>query len=994
MRDNHVLRRPGSEGQSLRESQGRYRRYFALYTIVFIVAICCVYYCFWKSGKSFIWGTESRGDGLRQHYTAFVYFGRWGRALLHNFFVAHQLTVPTWDFSIGYGSDIITTLHYYVLGDPLNLVSLLTPTAAAEYVFSALVPVRLYLAGLFFSCFCFRFGKGQTATLCAALSYVFSGFALYAGVRHPFFLNPMIYFPLLLLGAERVLHREKPGLYIFAVFLSAVSNFYFFYQLVFFTVLYAVFRYFMLYRTHRVKQMALATLRLAGYALIGVAMAAVILLPVLAAFLGDSRLSSNYPLQLFYDYSYYEGLLRAYLTNSGCGHWTFLCFTPGVILAVFLLFCRRGERRGLKIAFLLLTALLLFPVCGRGLNGFSYATNRWCWAYAFLNCFILAELWPQLMTTTRRERRAMVLFTAVLAALAMVLPSCRTSNVFMALLLLTATLLVLLYHSGAKNKAVRLRISGAMVGITLLSVTISAFFSYSPQEGNTVGSYLDLGKAEQTVVQTEDVAVEQAAADAGDDTFSRYTICTALMGQTDLSSSMFSGLYSTQYYWSLSNSNISQFLSELNNLEYWTYRYSGLDDRTGLLELASVGYYAIPVTYQQESVAEQYLPYGYELAGQYCVNESDVEERIAATAKARGVSQLSQKEETGIRKRYGEYYNIYRNKYALPLGYTYSAWISRAEYEGLSATEKQEAMLSCAVLDQGTDVVPQQSPELDQQTLGYELTCDSGVTWEDGRFTVTSENATVTLTFDGLADSETYVSLKGLTYTGVSPLDQYSEESWNQLSRYNRLLVRHQARYWQESDEFTLSFQCDGVSKTLTSYTDQYTWYNNREDFTVNLGCRQEPATQVTITFSEVGTYTCDDLRVTCQPMGGYQERASALAEDTLEDVAIEDNQVTGTITLDESKLLCLSIPYSSGWTAYVDGQETQLLRANTMYMALPLTAGAHTVELRYTTQGLKAGAILSAAGILTFCGVLLCSRRTKGRNRDEETCALDRQRH
>lgn len=77
-----------------------------------------------------------------------------------------------------------------------------------------------------------------------------------------------------------------------------------------------------------------------------------------------------------------------------------------------------------------------------------------------------------------------------------------------------------------------------------------------------------------------------------------------------------------------------------------------------------------------------------------------------------------------------------------------------------------------------------------------------------------------------------------------------------------------------------------------------------------------------------------------------------------------------------------------------MDGQEVQPLRANTMYLALPLTAGTHTIELRYTTQGLRAGAIGSAAGILAFCCVLLCSRRTKGRNRDEETHTLDRQRH
>lgn len=973
--------------RGLREPRGRYRRYFALYTIGFIVALCCVYFCFWNSGKSFLWGNESMGDGLRQHYTAFVYFGRWGRELLYNLFVAHQLTLPTWDFSIGYGGDIVTTLHYYALGDPLNLISLLTPMAAAEYVFSALVPVRLYLAGLFFSCFCFRFDKGRAGTLCAALSYVFCGFALYAGVRHPFFLNPLIYFPLLLLGTERVLHREKPGLYIFAVFLSAVSNFYFFYQLVFFTVLYAVFRYVMLYRARRVRQMALATLRLGGLALIGVAMAAVILLPVLAAFFGDSRLASDYPSRLFYHYNYYEGLLRAYLTNSGCGDWTFLCFTPGVILAVFLLFCRRGERRALKIAFLLLTALLLFPVCGRVLNGFSYATNRWCWAYAFLSCFILADQWPRLLAATRRERRGMVFFTAVLAVLAMVLPGCRTDNVFWALFLLAMTLLVL-FRDRDGGQA-RMWTAGAMAVLTLVSVTVSAFFRFSPQEGNIVGNYLDLGRAEKAAVQTEDAAVKQAAEDSGDHSFSRYTVCSALMDLTDVNSAMFSGLYSTQYYWSLSNGNISQFLLEQENREYSTYRYSGLDDRTALLELASVGYYALPVTYQQEA-AEQYLPYGYELAGQYCANEADVNRRIAAAAKAQGVTQLSQEEADRIRSSCGEYYNIYRNRYALPLGYTYSSWLSRSEYDALSATEKQEALLSSAVLEQGTELVPQETPQLDQQAVGYTLDCGSGVTWEDGAFYVTSKNAEVTLTFDGLADSETYVRLEGLTYAGFSPLGGYSEAEWAQLSRYSRLQKAYQARYWEERDGFDLSFQCDGVSKTLTSHTNQYTWYNNREDFVVNLGYRREGAAQVTITFSETGAYTCEDLRVICQPMAGYEAQVSALTRDTLEQVSIGDNRVTGTIDLEENKLLCLSIPYSSGWTAYVDGQETPLLRANTMYMALPLTAGTHTVELRYATRGLGVGALLSAAGVLIFCGVLLGSRRDKGRKKYEKAEPLD----
>lgn len=59
--------------------------------------------------------------------------------------------------------------------------------------------------------------------------------------------------------------------------------------------------------------------------------------------------------------------------------------------------------------------------------------------------------------------------------------------------------------------------------------------------------------------------MKQAAEDSGDHSFSRYTVCSALMDLTDVNSAMFSGLYSTQYYWSLSNGNISQFLLEQEN---------------------------------------------------------------------------------------------------------------------------------------------------------------------------------------------------------------------------------------------------------------------------------------------------------------------------------------------------------------------------------------------------------------------------------------------
>ena len=88
------------------------------------------------------------GDGWKQHFTAFVYFGQYGRTVLRTLLTEHQLVLPQWNFSLGYGGDILTTLHYYVIGDPLDLLSIACPTRYAVYLYSFLSLFRLYLAGL------------------------------------------------------------------------------------------------------------------------------------------------------------------------------------------------------------------------------------------------------------------------------------------------------------------------------------------------------------------------------------------------------------------------------------------------------------------------------------------------------------------------------------------------------------------------------------------------------------------------------------------------------------------------------------------------------------------------------------------------------------------------------------------------------------------------------------------------------------------------------
>ena len=110
--------------------------------------------------------------------------------------------------------------------------------------------------------------------------------------------------------------------------------------------------------------------------------------------------------------------------------------------------------------------------------------------------------------------------------------------------------------------------------------------------------------------------------------------------------------------------------------------------------------------------------------------------------------------------------------------------------------------------------------------------------------------------------------------------------------------------------------------------------------------------------------------------MYNYDQYVSALSKDELKNVEIADNSVSGTINVEKQKILCLSIPYTKGWTAYVDGVETELLRANTWSMALNIEPGEHTIELRYKTPGLTTGLLASAIGIVGLGVILLLYRR------------------
>jgi hypothetical protein len=89
-------------------------------------------------------------------------------------------------------------------------------------------------------------------------------------------------------------------------------------------------------------------------------------------------------------------------------------------------------------------------------------------------------------------------------------------------------------------------------------------------------------------------------------------------------------------------------------------------------------------------------------------------------------------------------------------------------------------------------------------------------------------------------------------------------------------------------------------------------------------------------------------------------------------------NSRTIDLVVPQTGYLVLAYTYYPGWRATVDGQPTQILRANYVFMALPLEPGRHQVILRYQPFSWKLGALVSGMSVLLVIGTAMVPKILK----------------
>ena len=86
-------------------------------------------------------------------------------------------------------------------------------------------------------------------------------------------------------------------------------------------------------------------------------------------------------------------------------------------------------------------------------------------------------------------------------------------------------------------------------------------------------------------------------------------------------------------------------------------------------------------------------------------------------------------------------------------------------------------------------------------------------------------------------------------------------------------------------------------------------------------------------------------------------------------------------ITLDKTNLVFFSVPYDDGFTAYVNGEKTDILRVDEGLMAVLCPAGASSIDFVYQAAGLSASRVVTAVAIPVWVVYVACFVRRKRRS-------------
>lgn len=893
--------------------------YYVFYTILFAVITFLIFVPYINGGYSLIWESDGLGQYVPKAYRFVEDMPGVISSLLHG-----NMNFKQYDFGVGLGSPMAFSF------DPVYWLYMVTGKNHIEWMYNFAVLLRYFLAGASMSGLVLYLRKSWRMAAVGSFAYIYSGYAIFAGTRHSQFITPLILFPLIVIAMERLIRYRKWYLMTLLVAVSLFCSYYFLYMNTIAIGIYFVLRILLTKEYRNLRTFFERGLIITGSYVLGTSIAFLSLVTSFGGYLGSSRsggsaVSSLITNNLLFYRSEWLIDIAAALTSVdfGPGQWLRIGMVPAVLFALILLFTRKNKAE-LRLSFLTCLLFCIFPVFGYIMSGFSSVTNRWAYIFTAVLAVILALNLDRLTRLNKKEIRIFAGFAAFYGLLMFIGLKFHTTGIQGSLALLAFTVGLIFLLNLEKDSLKPRTARHILFWFILFTVFMNGNFFITRVGTDTGGSHLETyvpaGKADSYLKATALKHLDQVK---GYDP--KEFVRSDNLRNTSLTrnSSMVLPYNSVSTFTSTLTSGIVDYNRQMGNNAWNIVTVYDYNFRTYMDELASIRYLG------KESHSKATLPYGYH----------KVLEKESPTST----------------------YEIYENELALPVGYTYDNMVPASKVEDLDALSKQELTMTTAIVDdrdyltardsdgegsdeKGSGVEDPASQITTKEIPIKDIKVSAGMTYdEEGLISIEDiEDAKMTFTFDSLPNAETYLVIEG----DVVPVD--------------------------DSREIEINTQCKaaGVSYSGRFRLDNYS--TGQKEYVYNLGYHKDAINRCSLTFEDEGQLQVDSFKICALPMDSYEDRVEKLRKESLTNVHQKTNELTGDIQVSKDKLLVISLPYQSGWTAYVDGKKAEISQVNYQYMGLHLAKGKHTIRMVYSIPGLRWGFMISGAGILVFLLIIL----------------------
>lgn len=917
------------------------------YSALFVGLGVIIFLPFTLYGKTLLWNS----DGYLQYYPILVKL----KQIITDLIQGKGISFWAWD--TGLGADMIGN-YALVLCDPFCWLVVFFPKQYLDVAYSVIVILKLYLAGLVMLGFLKYHNKENSVVLLSAVGYAFCIWGLIV-LRHEFFLNQLILFPLLIWGVDHVDNKKTPNLLILSVMMSIITSLYFSYISAWIVFVYIVLKYFLEEKNKTIINFTIRIVKFMIYALIGGGLAMPILLPVIYSLLQantgsgiDFRMLPTFKQLVRYIPAFVGIMDNSYSYGFQSMNMLIVLMIPAIIITF--------KKSISGYMFILCAIIAICPPIQSILNGFSYSSGRWSYVFAFFFVYAAADIQDYGIEHIPNYKKSAEIWLEIILCLSLfstIIVKALSMTDFLIISLNLFFGMIMLNYLSIKQKATEYRVPKKLFLITLVNIVVIPIVYFNPNLGNGMNIYMSPGSAYNIYESTAMRAVDSIR----DSDFYRVdTVDHPNNNGTTVREIHTPALISI--YWKAST--ISEYLSTLDN------KWQKFND---LMTNSAGTYRRVCVFSNDNRVRMDFL-----LGVKYFLSDS------ASQSGYAGFGFMKKDTVNGV--------DIMESVYPAGLGYVYDTAIAESDFLQYEPLEREQLLMQCVELsdkDLENSTVPiakaaelktniSQIPSIIYDTKGNEITRNT--------FTITSTEKNMTITpLQEIKESEIYLLLRNFRKEPVTAqtaweLSNLKDDKYTRRTFFSNYL----SHIPYENFSIYVNAKQKNIKKRLVNAAGEAQGIRGNNDYMVNIGYYDSFNEQITLDFSNIGNYTFDSIELLAVPINSYQEQASKLSQNRFTVTnKTGNNHIWGETNSEKGGMLYLSILYNPGWKIYIDGiKADKIYHVNTAFMGVEVPAGKHEIELVYKPIGYPY--TLISFGICVIVTILLESyfrKRKQGDN-------------